>query len=144
MGCARRHPLRLGQTVHVAPQPAPCRFHSPFILKELAGFAFCPASVRFFHRHLLSTSSPLRFQVRFVPFWNADPLFSITSPVRFCKNGIFCPTRIPSRGAQRASKLSPTRASARPLCTSHPVRNHAVPFRHSCRRLHPATGCSKD
>src|SRR5579875_1390360 len=91
MGCARRHPLRLGQTVHVAPRPAPCRFHSPFILKELAGFAFCPASVRFFHRHLLSTSSPLRFQVRFVPFWNADPLFSITSPVRFCKINIFCP-----------------------------------------------------
>jgi hypothetical protein len=40
-------------------------------------------SVCFFHRNVFSTTSPLRFPVRSGSFLVADPLLSITSPVRF-------------------------------------------------------------
>jgi len=45
--------------------------------------------VRFFHSYVFSTTSPLRFPVRFRFVFDPDPLFSTTSPVRFQKKVFF-------------------------------------------------------
>ena len=50
--------------------------------------------VRFFHRYVFSTTSRLRFWVRSGSFFGADPVFSITSRVRFSKIVFFCPTHV--------------------------------------------------
>jgi len=63
----------------------PFVFSTSRIFKNMARLAFSFVPVRFFHGYVFSTTSLLRFPVRSGSFLGVDPVFSITSPVRFSK-----------------------------------------------------------
>jgi hypothetical protein len=66
----------------------------------MARFVFRFVPVRFLRTRVFSTTSPLRFQLRFGSFLHPDPLFSIISPVRFSKSSVFCPIFRENRGVE--------------------------------------------